>query len=64
MRWWKVGQINAVQTTRFADEYIVSEGGTISSQSWRYSRSYSRAGKSDLLANVGIKAYMNEHPKY
>lgn len=45
---------------KFADEYIISGNAEQSALKAGYSKSYSRARASDLLANVGIKAYIDE----
>lgn len=45
---------------KFADEYIISGNAEQSALKAGYSESYARARASDLLANVGIKAYLDE----
>ena len=44
----------------FADEYIISGNAEQSALKAGYSKSYSRARASDLLANVGIKSYIDK----
>ena len=49
-----------LKQTKFADEYIISGNAEQSALKAGYSESYARARASDLLANVGIKAYLDE----
>ena len=45
---------------KFADEYIISGNAEQSALKAGYSESYARARASDLLANIGIKSYLDE----
>ncbi|HEM9251111.1 TPA: terminase small subunit [Streptococcus agalactiae] len=48
---------------RFADEYIISGNAERSALIAGYSKNYARAQAHKLLANVGIKAYIDERLK-
>lgn len=48
----------SLKQQRFADEYIISGNAEQSALKAGYSKSYSRARASDLLANVGVKSYI------
>ncbi|MBY5051397.1 terminase small subunit [Streptococcus agalactiae] len=48
---------------RFADEYIISGNAEWSALIAGYSKNYARAQAHKLLANVGIKAYIDERLK-
>lgn len=45
---------------RFADEYIISGNAEKSALEAGYSKNYARARASELLANVGIKSYIEK----
>ena len=55
-------KINAKQK-KFADEYIITGNAEKSALTAGYSKNYSRAQAHKLLANVGIKKYMDERLK-
>jgi phage terminase small subunit len=52
-----------IKQKRFADEYIISGNIEKSALKAGYSKSYSRSQSHKLLANVGIKTYIDERLK-
>lgn len=55
-RWWKIDE----RQKRFADEYIISGKIEESAIKAGYSEKYARAQSYKLLANVGIKSYIDK----
>jgi terminase small subunit len=53
----------SLKQQRFADEYIISGNIEKSALKAGYSKTYSRSQSHKLLANVGIKAYIDERLK-
>ena len=58
----KLAKLNLKQQ-KFADEYIISGNIEQSALNAGYSANYSRSQSHKLLANVGIKSYINERMK-
>lgn len=58
MRWWKIAKLTLKQQ-RFADEYIISGNIEQSALKAGYSKNYARSQSHKLLANIGIKSYID-----
>lgn len=58
MRWWKIVKLTLKQQ-RFADEYIISGNIEQSALKAGYSKNYARSQSHKLLANIGIKSYID-----
>ena len=58
LRWWKIVKLTLKQQ-RFADEYIISGNIEQSALKAGYSKNYARSQSHKLLANIGIKSYID-----